>query len=117
MRRNLTKIEILRNKNDINRIFDEGKKYSSSGMRLISLNNNLGFDRIIIIPKKHFGTAVERNKARRRAKEVFRNYSKRHIEDKQNSKDYVLLMYPGKVSDFSLLESNFVSMLDRSNQK
>ena len=117
MRRNLTKTEILRKKTEINRIFRDGTKFSTSGMRLISLNNDLGFDRIIIIPKKNFGNSVERNKVRRRAKEIFRNYQERHINDIENSKDYVLLVYPGKVSDFSLLESGFLEVLDRSYQK
>jgi len=120
MRRNLTKKEIIRKKVDIDRIFKKGKSFSSFGMRLIYLNNELGFDRIIVIPAKHFGRAVDRNKARRRAKEVFRNYSLRnssldsHVD---NSKDYALIMYPGKISDFSLLESSFINLLDRANRK
>ncbi len=120
MRRSLTKTEIIRKKEEINRIFRQGHSVSCMGMRLISLNNNLGFDRIIVIPAKHFGTAVERNKARRRAKEVFRNYkgrisSENPVEDEGH--DYVLLLYPGKVSTFSLLESGFIELLDRTGRK
>jgi ribonuclease P protein component len=119
MRRSLTKTEIIRKKTEINRIFNEGTSCSSSGMRLISLKNNLGYDRIIVIPAKHFGRAVDRNLVRRRAKEVFRNYKGRNYgpDCKDKSKDYVLVMYPGKVSDFSLLESGLIKLLDRSNQK
>lgn len=117
MRRSLTKTEIIRKKPEIDRIFREGTSNSSSGMRLISLNNNLGYDRIIVIPAKHFGHAVDRNLARRRAKDVFRNYEGRHWDCPEESKDYVLVMYPGKVSDFSLLESGFIKLLDRSNRK
>lgn len=120
MRRSLTKIEIIRKKQEIDRIFKHGKKYSSSEMRLIAINNNLGFDRIIVIPVKHFGRAVDRNKVRRRAKEVFRCYEGRHTSENMlisESKDYVLVVYPGKVSDFSLLESRFIELLDRANQK
>ena len=120
MRRSLTKREIIRKKEDIDRIFRLGRSYSGQGMRLISLDNNLGFDRIIVIPSKHFGTAVERNKARRRSKEIFRCYEKRinseePVEDE--GKDYVLILYPGKVSGFSLLESGFIELLDRSHRK
>lgn len=120
MRRNHTKNEIIRKKIDIDRIFKEGKSFSSYGMRLISLSNNLGYDRLIVIPAKHFGRAVDRNKARRRAKEVFRNYPSRHSSLDSfcdNSKDYALILYPGKVSDFSLLESGFLTLLDRANWK
>ena len=120
MRRNHTKKEIIRKKIDIDRIFKEGKSLSCFGMRLIYLENKLGYDRLIVIPAKHFGRAVDRNKARRRAKEVFRNYSFRNSSLDpfvDNSKDYALIMYPGKVSDFSLLESSFLNLLDRANRK
>lgn len=87
---------------------------------MISFNNKLGYDRLIVIPAKHFGRAVDRNKARRRAKEIFRNYANRNSSLESfvdNSKDYALILYPGKVSDFSLLESNFIRLLDRANRK
>ena len=120
MRRSLTKTEIIRKKEEINRIFRQGRSVSCMGMRLISLSNNLGFDRIIVIPAKHFGNSVERNKARRRAKEVFRNYDGRISLDnpmEDEGRDFVLVLYPGKVSTFSLLESGFLELLDRSRRK
>ena len=120
MRRNLTKTEIIRKKQEIDRIFKQGKSYSCSGMRLISLRNNLGFDRFIIIPAKHYGRAVDRNLVRKRAKEIFRCYEGRNSSmdpAAPNSQDYILIVYPGKVSDFALLESRFTSLLDRSIQK
>lgn len=120
MRRSLTKTEILRKKDDIDRIFKYGDKCSCLGMRLISLKNSLGYDRFIVIPAKHYGRAVDRNLLRRRAKEIFRNYHGRHPYQEcttENTKDYVLIVYPGKVSSFSLLESGFIDLLDRSNRK
>lgn len=120
MRRSLTKTELLRKKDDIDRIFKYGDKFSCLGMRLISLKNDLGYDRFIIIPAKHYGRAVDRNLLRRRAKEIFRNYEGRHLCQEittETTKDYVLIVYPGKVSSFSLLESGFISLLDRSNRK
>lgn len=120
MKRSLIKRELLRKKDDINRIFNTGYMVSCSGMRLFSLVNNLGYDRFIIIPAKHYGRAVDRNLLRRRAKEIFRNYNLRHSSQEKTddiTKDYVLVVYPGKVSSFSLLESNFLSLLDRSNRK
>ena len=120
MRRSLTKTEILRKKDDIDRIFKSGERVSCLGMRLISLKNDLGYDRFIIIPAKHYGRAVDRNLLRRRAKEIFRNYEGRHLCQEtttETTKDYVLIVYPGKVSSFSLLESGFIDLLDRSNRK
>lgn len=115
MRRSLIKSEIIRKKDDIDRIFKEGKSVSAFGMRLIFLDNNLGFDRLLVVPARHFGTSVERNKARRRAKEIFRNHPKRHPfgSEYDSSKDIALIMYPGKVSSFSVLESGFSDLLDR----
>ena len=120
MRRSLTKTEIIRKKEDINRIFREGKSYYTSGMRLISLDNGLGFDRLIVIPAKHYGRAVDRNLLRRRAKEIFRCYGNRisssePVEGKGH--DLALIVYPGKVSDFSLLESSFLKLLDRNDRR
>ena len=118
--RSLTKTELLRKKDDIDRIFKYGDKFSCLGMRLISLKNDLGYDRFIIIPAKHYGRAVDRNLLRRRAKEIFRNYEGRHLCQEtttETTKDYVLIVYPGKVSSFSLLESGFIDLLDRSNRK
>ena len=116
MRRSLTKREIIRKKQDINRIFREGKSISCSGMRLISSSNEFGYDRIIVIPAKHYGRAVDRNLVRRRVKEIFRCYPERKTEDNPvegRGHDIALIVYPGKVSDFSLLESGFTSLLDR----
>ena len=120
MRRRLTKTELLRKKDDIDRIIKYRDKCSCLGMRLISLKNSLGYDRFIIIPAKHYGRAVDRNLLRRRAKEIFRNYHGRHPYQEcttETTKDYVLIVYPGKVSSFSLLESGFIDLLDRSNRK
>ena len=87
---------------------------------MISLDNGLGFDRFIVIPARHYGRAVDRNLLRRRAKEIFRCYEGRisssgPVEGK--GQDIVLVVYPGKVSDFSLLESGFTKLLDRNSQR
>ena len=120
MRRSLTKREIIRKKEDIDRIFRLGRSYSGQGMRLISLDNGLGFDRFIVIPAKHYGRAVDRNLLRRRAKEIFRCYEKRISSDEpmeDEGRDFALVLYPGKVSTFALLESSMLELLDRSRRK
>lgn len=120
MRRSLTKRDILRNKKDIDRIFKSGKRFSSEKMRLIYLANGLSFDRFIIIPAKHYGNSVQRNLLRRRAKEIFRNWENRHIGENpllNKGLDLVLVVYPGRVSDYSLLESDFKLLLDRTKRK
>lgn len=119
MRKNLTKQEILRSKQDINRIFKEGRKFSTMGMRLIVVKNDLNFDRFIVIPAKHYGRAVDRNKIRRQVKEVWRNYPNRLRQSMQSEstegRDIAIIVYPGKVFDYSLLESTIYSLLDKIN--
>lgn len=121
MRRSLTKIEIIRRQQDIDRIFKQGKKYTCKGMRLLAIENEFNFDRFIVIPAKHYGNAVERNLLRRRCKEIFRLYKGRRMlsfdeKDKtQKGRDIALVVYPGKVLDFALLESSLHNLLDRLN--
>ncbi len=120
MRRSLSKKEILRNKKDIDRIFRQGKHFTCKGMRLVIIDNSLGFDRFIVIPAKKYGNSVERNRLRRRMKEIFRLSDRRTpagcCEEKKGY-DIALVVYPGKVSSYSLLESGFNSLLDRVEGK
>ena len=119
MRRSLSKTEIIRRQQDIDRIFKQGKRISCKGMRLIAIENEFSFDRFIVIPAKHYGNAVQRNLVRRRCKEIFRLYEGRRmlsneVEDKTiKGRDIAVVVYPGKVLDFALLESELHSLLDR----
>ena len=117
MRINLCKTEIIRKKQDIDRIFRQGTAVSCKGMRLAFIENTCHFDRFIIIPAKHYGNAVERNKLRRRCKELFRLYPGRILSgaasENEKCHDIALVVYPGKVLSYSLLESKFYGLLDR----
>ncbi len=118
MRRSLTKTHIIRKKDEIDRIFKQGRKISCEKMRLVTIKNSLPYDRFLVIAAKHYGNSVERNKLRRRAKEIFRTWEGRLIEsDTFSGIDIVLVVYPGRVSDFSLLEADFKSLLVRINRK
>lgn len=120
MRRSLTKTRILRKKEDIDRIFNKGKRLNLEKMRLLYLSNSLSFDRFMIIPAKHYGNAIQRNKLRRRAKEIFRLWNGRLMGDDPLSLsglDLILVVYPGRVSTYSLLESDLLSLLDRIKRK
>ena len=65
-------------------------------MRLMILENTLGFDRFIVIPARKYGNSVQR---------------------KTTGRDIALVVYPGKVSSYSLLESDFHSLLDRVERR
>ena len=118
MRRSLTKNFIIRKKHEIDRIFRQGQSFSCKGMRLVVIENELGYDRFIVIPAKKYGNSVQRNRIRRQAKEIFRLCDNRIMsEDNKTGRDIALVVYPGKVSSYSLLESDFHSLLDRVAKK
>ncbi len=121
MRRSLTKKEIIRSKAEIDRIFKHGRKISCEGMRLLALGNGTSFDRFMIIPARGYGRAVDRNKLRRRCKDIFRCWRGRLDPDLDpdgtSGLDLILVVYPKRVFDFSLLESSLLSLLDRIDRK
>lgn len=84
------------------------------------IENDLFFDRFIVIPARKYGNSVERNRIRRQMKELFRLYPERVMFDEENptaGHDIALVVYPGKVSSYSLLESDFHSLLDRVEKR
>ena len=82
MRRSLTKNQIIRLKADIDNVFKAGKRYTSSCFTLLVADNSLSYSRIIVIPVKHYGNSVQRNRIRRQVKEIWRvnqeSFSKGH---------------------------------------
>ena len=95
MRKSLTKQEIVKKKPEIDAIFRKGKKFSCSGVRLLVAPNGLGVDRVIVIPVRHFGNSVERNRIRRQIKEIWRTEKPRF----RTGFDFAFVVYPGKVFD------------------
>lgn len=91
MRRSLTKKERLNGKNDIQRIFSEGKRVSVPGIKLIYLKNQLNYNRIIIIPRKKYGISVERNKIKRWMRDIYRNLK----NDIKHGYDLTFIVFPG----------------------
>ncbi|MBN2839258.1 MAG: ribonuclease P protein component [Fusobacteriaceae bacterium] len=93
MRKSLTKQEILRKKKDIGKIFSSGRFVNkTTGAKLLVIENNEERTRLLICIVRKFGTAVERNKVKRLAREFFR-VNKQFIE---KGFDFALVIYPGK---------------------
>ena len=67
---------------------------SCSGAKLFRLENGLGRNRIAFTCARKFGTAVERNRARRLGREAYRLLKNRL----ESGYDLVLLVYPGRDS-------------------
>lgn len=106
MRESLTKREIVRKKSEIDRIFKTGKHKHVRGLKLVLSENSLPYSRVIVIPVRHYGTAVERNKVRRRIKEIWRT-SKTRLA---SGYDYAFVVYPGNGYDYAELKRILLSL-------
>jgi len=66
------KIERIHRKNDFFNVLKNGKRIENESLKLYYISNNLKFSRLGIVINKNFGKAVERNKAKRGIRELFR---------------------------------------------
>ena len=78
-------------------MFKIGHRYGCDGAKLFVLPNKLPYNRFVCTFKRHYGSAVQRNKARRLSKEVYRQMKSQLIM----GKDILLLVFPGR-DTFSL---------------
>jgi len=92
MRKSLTKLEIVKKKSEIDRIFKYGRRFSSHGVRLIVAPNEKEVDRVVVIPVRHYGNSVQRNRIRRQVKEIWRLEKERFLP----GFDFAFVVYPGK---------------------
>ena len=89
MRRSLTKNQIIRKKTDIDNVMKAGKRQSLSCFKLSVAKNNLPYSRLIVIPVRHYGNSVQRNRIRRQIKEIWRTN-----QDKfQSGLDFAVIVY------------------------
>ena len=91
MKRSLSKTERLKNKDDFRRVYSSPLKQSCSGAKLAALSNSLDKLRFGVGLSKKFGNAVERNRAKRQVREIFRLHKHRI----RPGFDLVFLVYPG----------------------
>ncbi|MGE4583081.1 MAG: ribonuclease P protein component [Sphaerochaeta sp.] len=110
MRRSLSKKEIVKRKPEIDRIFKTGKTFSCRGLKLIVSQNQLDVDRIVVIPVRHYGSAVERNRIRRQIKEIWRNEKPRLIP----GYDFAFIAYPGKGNDHTTKKAQLLSLCEKA---
>ncbi|WP_029410311.1 ribonuclease P protein component [Treponema pedis] len=84
--------ERLRSKAAIKHVFSKGVKITCRGAALFIVPNGLEYNRFLCTFKRGFGTAVERNKARRISKEAYRKIK----PQLKTGKDFVLLAFSSK---------------------
>jgi ribonuclease P protein component len=72
MKRSLTRQERLKKKKDISRVFTSTNKVSCFGAKLFYRENGLDTNRLMVTLVRNYGTAVQRNRAKRVMKEAYR---------------------------------------------
>jgi len=110
MRKNHTKKERLKKKSEISRVFKEGRSVSCSGARLHLMPNGKNINRVVFIPARKFGNAVERNYLRRHAKEIYRQEKERFTV----GYDIAVVFYPGTEYDFWKRKEQFMYLFKKA---
>ncbi len=110
MRKSLTKQEIVKKKPEIDAIFRKGKKFSCSGVRLLVAPNGMSVNRIIVIPVRNYGNAVERNRIRRQIKEIWRNEK----PEFRIGFDFAFVVYPGKTVDYATQKKQLIRLFSEA---
>jgi ribonuclease P protein component len=99
MRRSLTRRERLRGRTAIRRVFSAGKSAERKGIKLLSIENDLSWNRIAVCPVRGFRRAVDRNRAKRLCREAYRALKERVAV----GYDLAFVLYPGH---FTLADRN-----------
>lgn len=109
MRKSLTKREILTRKEDIDNVFAVSSRANCNGAKLLYTENGYGFNRILVTLVRKYGNSVERNRAKRIMKELFRN-AKHSIKP---GYDMIFVIYPGHTS-FKERQTQFETLLSKA---
>lgn len=72
MKRNLTKRDRLKHTADIGRVFSSKTRVSCLGAKLVYRKNDIGRNRFTVTLIRKYGNAIERNRAKRTAREAYR---------------------------------------------
>ena len=72
MNERLTPLERIRRKSDFGTIYREGGRFRGRYFTLVFLRNGLGHPRLAVVASRKVGSAVVRNRVKRRFRELFR---------------------------------------------
>lgn len=110
MRKSLTKKQLIKTKADIDNVMKAGKSSSLSCFKLFVVENNLPYSRIIVIPVRHYGNSVQRNKIRRQIKEIWRT----NQELFKVGLDFAVVVRKGKELAFSEKKEMILDLFRKS---
>ena len=109
MRKNLTKKERIRKKKDISRVFELSESRNDSCIRILFCRNNLEWNRIAVVLRKKYGNSVERNRAKRLIKEIYRNMKNSLI----NGYD-IIFFVNSRITEYYSTHSSVYSLLRKT---
>jgi ribonuclease P protein component len=72
MNERLTPVERIRKKSDFTGLYRRGSRFRGQFFTLVFLGNELGHARLAVVASRKVGTAVVRNRVKRRFRELFR---------------------------------------------
>jgi ribonuclease P protein component len=96
MRKSLTRKERLKTGDALRRAFASRRQVSCAGAKIRFVENDAGLNRIAISITRKYGNAVERNRAKRTVREIYRNMK----HELRPGFDIAIILYPGQV-DYS----------------
>ncbi len=108
----LTAAERIRRRQDFERVYATGTRISGRLMTVFVLSNGLTTPRLGVAATRKLGGAVERNRARRLAREVFRRHKYAIGED-------IIILPRREMLDapFSRLEADYQDILSRPRKR
>ncbi len=112
MKIRITKKERIRKRSEFSNLFkssDTGR-IKTEGLLLFFRKNDFDYNRVASVPKKGFGSAVSRNRAKRISREIYRQIK----DDIKKSYDLLFLIYPGDFS-FTDRKKNFLLAIKKAN--
>ena len=72
MNERLTPVERIRKKSDFTGLYRQGSRFRGQFFTLVFLGNELGHARLAVVASRKVGSAVVRNRVKRRFRELFR---------------------------------------------
>jgi len=107
-----SKPQTLRNSQQFRRVYDQGQRYHTPYFSAFFLRNEDAEQRYGITVTRKIGSAVVRNRCKRRLREIIRKYELSDI--RLNGFDLVLNVKTGlEKADFGQLEEAFAQVMDR----